>query len=88
MDINKTIDEICDENGYEDIMVFRDFDYADALIGITNDGIAVYSFNKMVEWLKLKQNWSEEDAIDWIEYNTINAYFGGNTPIIVYDRMS
>ena len=37
--------------GYEDVTVFDDYDYADAFIGMSDDGRAVYSYDKMIEWL-------------------------------------
>ena len=40
----------------------------------------------MIEWLVETQNWTSEEATEWIEYNTIRAlsYFGEDTPIIIY----
>lgn len=79
--------ELIAELGYDDVTVFEDYDYADAFIGMSDDGRAVYSYDKMVEWLMLKENWSYEEAVEWIEYNTIRAlpYAGPNAPIVVYD---
>jgi hypothetical protein len=79
------IDKLVD-CGYENITVFSGEDYDDALIGITSDNRAVYEFEKMVDCLMKKYGWSDIDAIEWIEYNTIRAlpYFGANAPIIMY----
>ena len=57
-----------------------------ALIGVSDDNRAVYDFNKMVEWLIETQNFTDEEAIEWIEVNTIRAlpYFGERAPIIMY----
>ena len=72
--------------GYEDVRVFDDYDYADAFIGMSNDGRAVYSYDKMVEWLMLKEDWSFEEAVEWIDYNTIRALpYYPDGPIVVYD---
>ena len=40
----------------------------------------------MVEELIQDEKWSFDDAIDWIDYNTIGAlpYAGENGPIIMY----
>lgn len=40
----------------------------------------------MVEWLIETQNFTDEEAIEWIEENTIRAlhYFGEGAPIIMY----
>ena len=34
--------------GFEDVIVFDQCSYADALIGVTEDGRAVYDYNKMI----------------------------------------
>jgi hypothetical protein len=72
--------------GYEDVVIFENFSYDDALVGITEDGRAVYDFDKMVEWLMDKEGWTQEEAAEWICYNTIRAlpYAGDDGPIIMY----
>lgn len=77
------------DNGYEGIKYLTDFSYDTALIGVTNDNRAVYDFEKMVEWLMETQSWTNNEAIEWIEYNTMRAlpYFGEDTPIIMYPLM-
>lgn len=74
------------ENGYEDVKVLKDFSYDTALIGVTHDDRTVYDFDKMVEWLMETQGYSQEEAIEWIEYNTIRAlpYMGPDSPVILY----
>lgn len=74
------------EYGYEGIKYLTDYSYDDALIGVTEDGRAVYDFNKMVEWLVDEEGWTDEEAIEWIETNTLRAipYFGEGAPIIMY----
>ena len=37
--------------GYEDVKYLVNYSYDSALIGITEDGRAVYDFDKMVDWL-------------------------------------
>ena len=72
--------------GYDYVVIFENYSYDDALIGVTEDGRAVYDFDKMVEWLETTQSMTEIDAIEWIEYNTIRAlpYAGPDGPIIMY----
>ena len=43
----------------------------------------VYSRNKVIEILM--EDMSEEDAVEYAEYNTFNAYVGDNTPLWVDD---
>jgi hypothetical protein len=75
------------EAGFEDVFVLSNYSYDEALIGVTTNNNAVYSFSKMVEWLMITENFTYEDAVEWIEYNTIKSlsYFGPQAPIIMYD---
>lgn len=75
------------ENGYWDTIIFENESYDDALIGVSHDGKAIYSFEKMVDWLVEKDHMTREEAIEWIEYNTIRAipYAGTKAPIVMYD---
>lgn len=72
--------------GYEGIKYLTNYSYDDALIGVSHDGRAVYDYNLMIDWLMDKEDWSDNEAIEWIEYNTIRAlpYFGEGAPIIMY----
>ena len=51
-------DQIID-NGYEDVILFENPDYESAFIGISTDGQAVYSFDKMIEFLMEEDDMSE-----------------------------
>lgn len=70
----------------EDAIVFDNMSYDGSIIGVTTDGRVVYDYNKMIEELMQDEEWSYEDAVEWIEYNTIRAlpYAGPNGPIIMY----
>lgn len=72
--------------GYDDIKYLTNYSYDGALIGVSEDGRAIYDFDKMVEWLMNEVGLSDSEAIEWIEYNTIRAlpYFGEGAPIIMY----
>ena len=72
--------------GYEDVVYLVNYSYDDALIGISEDNRAIYDYNKMVEWLIRVESFTEEEAVDWISYNTIRAlsYMGDKAPIIMY----
>lgn len=74
------------DNGYDGVKYLTDYSYDDALVGVTSDNRAVYDYNKMVEWLMETESWSEEEAVEWIDYNTIRAipYMGEDGPIIIY----
>jgi hypothetical protein len=79
--------EILLNAGFEDVFLLENCSYEDALIGVTTDNRAVYSFSKMVEWLMINEGLSSEDAEDWIYYNTVRGlkYYGPEAPIIMYD---
>lgn len=72
--------------GCEGVKYFTNYSYDDALIGVSEDGRAIYDYYKMIDWLMNKEGWSELDAIDWVEYNTLRAlpYMGSDAPIVMY----
>lgn len=72
--------------GYEDVLILENYSYDDALIGVTEDNRAVYDFDKMVKWLEDNAGMTTEEAVEWIEYNTIRAlpYAGSGSPIIMF----
>lgn len=72
---------------YDDVLFADGFD--DAIIGFEpNMYKVVYSRSKCVDVLVRNEYMSEEDAIDYLEYNTFNAYVGDNTPLWVDDFSS
>ena len=74
------------DNGYEGIKFFTDFSYDTALIGVSADDRAVYDYDKMVDWLVENADFTPEEAMEWIDYNTVRAlpYLGEDAPVIVY----
>lgn len=66
--------------------------FEDAIIGISNDGNIVYSFEKMVEYLMVANNFDTQESIDFITYNTIPSlenYINENKdlkiPIVIHE---
>ena len=77
-----TILEKITENNPEAI-IWDDLD--DAIIGHTTDFLAVYDIGKLSECLiKNNPDCTEEDALEWIDYNILGAYVGQNTPLHIY----
>lgn len=76
-----TVREKLEERGLDDVVIFDTPSYDDAFVGLSEDNRAIYDFDKMVECLDMPV----EEAIEFIEYNTIRAlpYFTG-APIILY----
>lgn len=77
-------EQLCDA-GCEEAIVFDNPDYDDAIIGYTTDCCAVYDYDQMVVSLMEQDGMTEEEAVDFIDYNTIRSlpYAGENAPIIM-----
>jgi hypothetical protein len=60
--------------------------YDDAIIGVSTDGRLVYSVEKMIDITVRDSEMNIDDATEWLEYNTFNAYVGEMTPIWVYTK--
>lgn len=86
ININKDIRDLVHAFGYEETLVFDNPDYDEAIIGVTCDGRAVYDYNAMIHCLIEQDNISEDEAVDFIEYNTIQSipYAGEYAPIVIY----
>ncbi len=61
--------------------------FDDAIIGysqrINDPTLAVYSWELMVKILMERDGMSDEEAMEYIEYNCLGAWVGERTPIIV-----
>ena len=78
-----TARERIENEGYEDVIIFDNPSYDDALIGVTYDNRAVYDFDKMVAWLVSHDGMTEEEACDFICYNA-SFYYHDKQPLIMY----
>ena len=74
-------DEIIDQADPEAI-VWDGFD--EAIIGRDNRGRLVYDIDLMVETLRRDDDMSEEEAMEFLDYNTLNTFVGDLTPIHIY----
>ncbi|HMS57125.1 MAG TPA: hypothetical protein PKA27_17200 [Fimbriimonadaceae bacterium] len=75
------LNEILNLYGEEDLLKADGFD--DAVIGIDpNTMRLIYSRDKMVEILSKEMD--EDEAIEYLEFNTYCAYVGEKTPIYAY----
>lgn len=75
--INVTEDEerqwLLENGGDEEAKMFRNPSFPRSLVGVTTDGRAVYDLNKMITEYSQDNNCSEEEAWDFISYNTIGS---------------
>lgn len=76
---------LCDW-GHEDAVVLENPDFANAVVGVSDDGRVIYDYEMMVDCLAEEDEMNREDAIDFINYNTVRAlpYMGAMRPIIMY----
>ena len=55
----------------ENSILLQNYSYDSAIIGATKEGSVLYDFDLMITWLCETEDFNYEDAIEWIEYNTI-----------------
>tara|TARA_R110000796_G_scaffold104024_1_gene213593 strand:+ start:1370 stop:1630 length:261 start_codon:yes stop_codon:yes gene_type:complete len=59
----------------------------DAIVGwgmqCSNLPVVVYNYEKCVEVFMRDNDWGREEAIEWMEYNVVNAWHGAGTPIFM-----
>ena len=81
MAVNKKIRESLPEEA----IIFDNAAYDNSIVGITINDEVVYDYNLMVQELMDDNGWTVDEAIDWLEYNTIRTlpYFKEGKPIIM-----
>ena len=62
--------------------------FDEAIIGQTRDIATsstriIYSVNKCIDILMANNNWEDEEAVEYFEFNISGAYVGPNTPIFL-----
>ena len=93
-ELKELIEELVgyDEEELNQIIVLEGDEFADGAIGLTDDNHIIYDYEKLVESLSKQEDMTEEDAIDWLEFNTIPSipYMSsyGKEPIIMTRRFS
>ena len=78
-----TARERIENEGFEDVIIFDNPSYDDALIGITKDNRAVYDYYKMIEWLIQNEDMDYDEAADFICWND-SFYYGEGYPLIIF----
>lgn len=68
------------------IIFLSGFAFEDALVGISEDNRAIYEYDKMIDCLVQNEGFSEDEATEWIECNTLPAIscIGHGAPIIMH----
>lgn len=85
--IFNSVEELCEyleAQGHEETVFFEHPSMVKAITGITSSGQLIYDYNLMIEAAMEEEGWTCEDAIDWIEYNTLRSipYMGNYHPIV------
>ena len=88
----KNVEELKDllkELNYENTVVFDNPSYLNAIVGISDEGALCYSYEKMIKCLMEEDKMEYDDAMEFIDYNTIRAlpYASsmGVRPIVIYN---
>lgn len=83
--------EYCKERDleeYEQPIILDNHAYDNSIIGLTEDNHLIYNYESMIQEFMEDEECSEEEALEWIEYNTMRAlgYINqlGPGPIILY----
>lgn len=90
-DIRQEIAELSEETvlfGGEDLMFGQAYDKS--IIGLTADMRAVYDYDKMIQEYMADNDCGMEDAIEWIDYNTLRSipYAGPMAPIVIIQKFN
>lgn len=80
---NKSKIDILIDKGYEDVIIFSEPSFSDALIGLTDDYNAVYDYDLMIDWLMKHDNMDVDEAADFINYND-SFHYSNHYPVIYY----
>lgn len=77
------LQDILEYYNEEDLLIANGFD--DAVIGVDEHSMRlIYSVSKCLEILE--EHMSEEDAIEYFQYNVSSAWVGDKTPIWCFDN--
>ena len=80
MDVKDNLQFVKDN--YPDVLIADGFD--DAIIGIAErygmNSVVLYDKNKCVKIMQDRDNMTEEEAIEFFNYNIVGAYMGEYTP--------
>ena len=71
---------------YDEYVRFVEPSFENAIIGVSHDDRLIYSYDLMIKDYVDQYNCDVEEAIDWIEFNTIRSLpYYENSPIILME---
>lgn len=85
--INQDLRDYLKDN-YEDAVIFDNPSFDNSIIGVSTDGNIIYHLGKMVNELAKEDCISNEEAMEFIDYNTLRTILyisEGKKPIIMIE---
>tara|TARA_R110002020_G_scaffold193389_7_gene393634 strand:- start:2710 stop:2961 length:252 start_codon:yes stop_codon:yes gene_type:complete len=74
--------DVADEHGAD--LLFLSEEYFDgAIVGVTDKSQVVYDMDLMVDLFATNNECTEEEAIEYLDFNTWCAYVGDETPVFI-----
>lgn len=75
------------EENEQELKIFDEPAYDKSIIGFSSTGVIVYDYEKMIEEFMEDNNCTYEEAMDFVDYNTMRAlpYFGEGKPIVIVE---
>ena len=67
----------------EDAIKFDGLDYA--IVGVSHTGYYIYDYDRMIECFIEDSEMTEDEAIEWIDYNVMGVN-GGQGFIVIYSN--
>ena len=80
----KEISNLYEKNGLQIYLVGGAV--RDGILGIDTKGRVVYSVNKIVETFMERDGMTDEEAIEFFDFNVDGAHVGEYTPIYIYEE--
>ena len=77
--LNETFPEALTADGFDDAILGM----AEGWFGNSHHSVVCYDYDKCVDIL-ISQGCDEEDACEYLQFNTLGAYVGEFTPIFLY----
>lgn len=74
--------DVADEHGAD--LLFLSEEYFDgAIVGVTGKSQVVYDMDLMVDLFSTNNDCTEEEAMEYLDFNTWSAYVGDETPVFI-----
>ena len=83
----RIVEHLAEHTKENQVLFFDPPELDEALIGIAlRIGLSVpaYDYDKLIEVHQRINNWPYEDAEEWVHHNTMGAYVGPETPVVVW----